>query len=70
VFIPTAASMELQILFEPIYAASSILGDPVIFLDDIKVNNYFQLMDPSFESYTSLFNSVASNILTTRKTIS
>jgi hypothetical protein len=37
---------------------------PVLMIDDIKVNEYFHVIDPSFESYSTLFNAGSTNMLT------
>jgi hypothetical protein len=43
---------------------------PILFIDDIKVNEYFHVVDPSFESYSTLFNAGSTNMLTLCKPFS
>jgi hypothetical protein len=38
------------------YASPYYTVNPILFIDNIKVNEYFHVIDPSFESYATLFN--------------
>jgi hypothetical protein len=44
---------------EPYYTVT-----PVLMIDDIMVNEYFHVIDPSFESYSTLFNAGSTDMLT------